>query len=267
VVATRQDEVERFADRIWKEREFGEGPHRVVVETYIPGHELSYMGLCDGKRFVPLASATDYKRVGTGDQGANTGGMGAISPSPFLTPALTEAIRAKITEPLTRHFEAERFFFRGVLYVGLMITPTGEPYVLEFNARFGDPETQAVLLRLESDFVDLLEATAQGKLDSCPSARWSGDTSLYVVGAAEGYPEKPKLGDGIEGLERVPPDLQIFFSGVSGSADRLSTAGGRVLGLGGRGKTPAEARQKVYDALAQVRWRGMHFRTDIGAKE
>ena len=162
---------------------------------------------------------------------------------------------------------AQSLPYRGVLYIGLMITQSGDPYVLEFNARFGDPETQAVLLRLESDFVTVMEHTARGTLQDCPQLKWKKETSLYVVGAAEGYPEKVKTGDLISGLESIGNDAQVFFSGVREKDGSLLTQGGRVLGVGVTAPTTEQARVAAYAALRRIHWRGMHYRSDIGIVE
>lgn len=264
VIAQSAADVESFADRIWQQNEFGAGPHTVLMEEFLPGREISYIGVCDGGHFVAFPSATDFKRVGDNDTGPNTGGMGAISPSPYFQADLEAKIRHRIIVPILRQLTIEKIPYRGVLYVGLMISPEGDPYVLEFNARFGDPETQAIVLRAESGFADLLNAAAHGKLDNAPNVRWSDRASLYVVAAAEGYPAKPKSGDAIEGLTSLPPGIEVFYSGVAQQGANLTTSGGRVLGLGVLAGTALEAREKVYGALEKVRWRGMHFRRDIG---
>ncbi len=264
VVATRREEAAAFADRVWSSNEFGPGPHKVVVEGFLPGVEVSYLGFCDGKRFVPLATATDYKRVGDGNQGANTGGMGAVSPSPYFTDDLKQKIDSRILKPMFRQLQTEGLDYRGILYVGLMVDGQGNPGVLEFNTRFGDPETQAILLRFDQNFPKLLEATARGNLAGAPAPVWSEKTSIYVVGAAEGYPGPVKTGDAIEGAPDPQTGAQVFFSGVSSKDGKLATAGGRVLGVGTLGKNADEARRSAYAALERIQWRGKHFRKDIG---
>ncbi len=263
VIAHARSEAEAFASRIWLQGEFGKGPHRVVIEEHIAGKELSYMGLCDGKRFLPLSSATDYKRVHDDDQGPNTGGMGAVSPSPHCNPELEKKIDERIVSRILRQFDKEGWEYRGLLYIGLMITQAGDPYVLEFNARFGDPETQAVVLRFQGDFNDALKKTAEGRLDEV-TLKFSPNSSIYVVAAAEGYPAAPKLGDTISGLDDLPGDTRVFFSGVQEKSGFTVTSGGRVLGVGAMGSSAAAAREKVYAALSKIHWRGMHYRRDIG---
>lgn len=262
VVAMNREEATAFADRVWGTNEFGPGPHRMVVEGFLPGVEVSYLGFCDGKRFVPLATATDYKRVGDGNRGANTGGMGAVSPSPYFTDELKQKIDSRILKPMFRQLQNENLDYRGILYVGLMVDENGDPGVLEFNTRFGDPETQAILMRFDKHFVELLSATARGNLAGAPAPVWTEKTSVYVVGAAEGYPGPVKSGDPIEGT--APAGVQVFYSGVASKHGALVTNGGRVLGVGALGRDAEEARRLAYGALERVRWRGQHFRKDIG---
>lgn len=263
VVATSQSDVDGFIQRVWKDSEFGSGPHQVVIEEFLPGFEMSYLGFCDGETFVPLATATDYKPVGDGNRGPNTGGMGAISPSPYLDDALRNKIHSRIIDPTLQQMRKEDMDFRGVLFIGLMIRD-GQPFVLEFNTRFGDPETQAILLRLESKLETLLEHTANGSLAAVPPPKWSPSTSLYVVAAAEGYPGSPRKGDGIRGLDTLPKDVVPFFSGVGETAGQLVTKGGRVMGVGALGENTEKVRQTVYAAMEKFDWQGRHYRTDIG---
>jgi len=264
VIAKSHGDVSDFARRVYRDSEFGSGDHRVLVEDCLPGKELSYIGLCDGKTFVPLASATDFKRVGDADTGANTGGMGAVSPSPLANPALEAKIQERVISPLLKQLARESWDYRGALYVGIMISPTGDPYVLEFNARFGDPETQAILMRWEGDVASPLLATANAQLRVEPPLKWRNDTAIYVVAAAEGYPGKVTTGDLIEGLAGVDPSTPVFFSGVKQSGGKLVTNGGRVLGVGAFGRDIDSARRLAYASLTQIHWRGQHFRKDIG---
>lgn len=264
-IAFSENDVCDFAKRVWDNKEFGENPGAVIVEDFIEGKELSYMGLCDGKTFVPLESASDYKRLLDRNAGPNTGGMGAISPSPYFSEGLQSQIHSRIINPLLCELGKMRLDYCGVLYVGLIVDSDGKAHVLEFNARFGDPETQAVLLRLQSDFAAMLLKTANRSLYNLDTPTWSPKHSVYVVAAAEGYPHKPRTGDGISGLENVADGCQVFVSGVKKVNHALVTHGGRVLGIGSLGTKFSDAREKVYKALSQVRWRGMHYRTDIGA--
>jgi phosphoribosylamine--glycine ligase len=177
---------------------------------------------------------------------------------------LEAKIQNRIITRLLKQLAIENIDYRGVLYVGLMITPEGDPYVLEFNARFGDPETQAIVLRAESGFARLLQYAAAGRLETSPAPRWRDQVALYVVAAAAGYPGKPQSEDPISGLDGLPPGLEIFYSGVAEKSGRLVTAGGRVLGLGLLADNAREARENLYPALERVRWPGMHYRRDIG---
>lgn len=264
VVAESEADREDFINRVWDRKEFGAGPHTVVVEQFLAGRELSYIGLCDGERFVALSTASDYKRVFDGNLGPNTGGMGAISPSPVANSELEKRIQEKIVTPTLKQLKRRGLDYRGALYFGLMICD-GEPYVLEFNTRFGDPETQALMLRLEGNFTDLLCATAKAELTQAPAPQFKPGACVYVVAAAAGYPAEPKLGDAIEGLDAVPAGVQVFFSGVRASGSKLVTHGGRVMGLGATGPDAEACRRQVYTAFEKTGWKTMHYRRDIGA--
>lgn len=263
VVAMNRQDIVSFTDRIWKFREFGDGPHRVVIEEFLPGKEVSYIGLCDGTTFTPLSSCTDYKRLSDHHEGPNTGGMGVISPSPYFDTALEAKVSERIVAPVLAQMKKENLFYRGALYIGLMVSPEGDPNILEFNARMGDPETQALMIRLESDLLPYLVATAKGELGSMPAMKWSDSHSVYVVASAAGYPERPRSGDEISGWDAVSQAV-LFFSGVKEENGSLLTAGGRVLGVGALGKTRQDARELAYRNMGRVLWPGMHFRTDIG---
>lgn len=264
VVATERAHVDSFISRVWEEKEFGPGPHQVVVEEFISGRELSYIGVCDGKRFIPLSSASDYKRLCDANEGPNTGGMGAISPSPVMSAELEVRIQQSVVEPTLKELSRQGIEYRGALYFGLMITDAGEPYVLEFNARFGDPETQALMLRLEEGFLSLLISTATGELSSAALPEWKEGCSIYVVASAAGYPAQPRTGDNIEGMEDLPEGTSLFFSGVGGGSQGLVTQGGRILGVGAVGGNAEECRKKAYEALSHLHWDGIHYRRDIG---
>lgn len=264
VVAQEPSEAENFIARVWAHREFGEGPYTIVVEDFIAGKELSYIGLCDGKTFHALSTASDYKRVSDGDRGPNTGGMGAISPSPVASPELEAKIQATVVTPTLKQLERQGLEYRGALYFGLMVDAQGNPFVLEFNTRFGDPETQALCMRLQGDFTEYLVATADGALSTLPPPKWRDETAIYVVAAAQGYPSTPRAGDAIEGLESVPEDVRVFFSGVGGGSHGLVTQGGRVLGVGALGDSADASRRKAYETLDTIQWNGIHYRRDIG---
>lgn len=263
-IAKSKEQAIAFADNVWVRQSFGPLPQRVLVEEFIAGVELSYLGFCDGNTFLPLSSSTDFKRVFDSDEGPNTGGMGAVSPSPHLTLELEAKITTTIVAPILNTLLQEKIDFRGILYIGIMIDKNKTPFVLEFNTRFGDPETQSLLMRLDTDLLPSLMATAKGELANAPNLKWREETAIYVVAATAGYPENPVLGSEITGLEAMGHDTQVFFGGVAASSQGLVTSGGRVLGVGALGCTISEAREKAYRRLKQISWKGMHYRTDIG---
>jgi phosphoribosylamine--glycine ligase len=246
---------------------FGDASRTVVVEERLEGAEASVLALSDGERMLVLPPAQDHKRIGEGDTGPNTGGMGAYAPAPLITPALLERIRAEILEPTLSGMRAEGTPFRGTLYAGLMITPRGEPLLLEFNVRFGDPETQALLPLVTGDLGEALLGAATGRLD--PSiVRTSGEHALCVVMAAAGYPGSPTMGDPIEGLRAAEavPGVEVFHAGTRLDGERVLTAGGRVLSVTGRGATLAEAHERAYRAGELIRFAGKQMRRDIGQR-
>jgi phosphoribosylamine--glycine ligase len=258
------DEAEALAalDVFFGERRFGETA--VVVEEFLEGEELSLLALCDGERAVPLAPAQDYKRIFDGDMGPNTGGMGSYSPVPGIDAERALEIAALAHQPIVDELRERGTPFHGVLYAGLMMGPDG-PKVLEYNCRFGDPETQAVLPRLRSDLLELLEAAVRpGGLEGL-EPEWSGDWAVTVVLASRGYPESSSSGDVIEGLERVE-QAQVFHAGTEEREGRLVTAGGRVLGVTALGATPGEARERAYAAAGQIEFEGRQMRGDIAAR-
>ncbi len=262
-VCRNKDEVEQAMVRYFEERAFGAAGARVLVEEFLAGEEVSFMVLADGANVLPLASARDYKRVADGDRGPNTGGMGAVSPVP-LESGLATTILREIVHPTVAGLAAEGRPYRGVLYAGVMATAAG-PRLLEFNCRFGDPETQAVLPRLEDDLVPLLRATTSGEIAS-QRVTWKREAAVCVVLASAGYPDAPRRGDAIAGLGEAlaEPGVLVFHAGTALQDGRLVTAGGRVLSVVGRGVTVAEAARGAYDAVEKVRFDGMQFRTDVG---
>jgi phosphoribosylamine--glycine ligase len=236
----------------------------VVLEEFLDGEELSLLALCDGERAVPLAPAQDYKRIFDGDEGPNTGGMGSYSPVPGFDIAQARGIAAIAHQPIVDALRAQGTPFHGVLYAGLMMTAAG-PKVLEYNARFGDPETQAVLPRLRSDLLELLEAcTRPGGLAGV-EPDWSPDWAVTVVLASAGYPESSSSGDRIAGLDAVE-DVEVFHAATAREGDDFVTAGGRVLNVTALGGTPAEARDRVYAAVERIDFDGMQVRSDIAAR-
>jgi phosphoribosylamine--glycine ligase len=244
------------------ERRFGFAP--VVVEEFLDGEELSLLAVCDGETALPLAPARDFKRIGDGDTGPNTGGMGSYSPVPEVDDALVERIRAEVHQPVVDELARRGTPFHGVLYAGLMLTAAG-PQVLEFNVRFGDPETQAVLPRLRSDLLDLLQrATRPGGLAGARLA-WDERTAVTVVLASRGYPETSSSGDVIEGLDRVPPEVEITHAGTAERDGHVVTAGGRVLNVTSLGEDRRAAREHAYAAADVISFDGKQMRRDIAA--
>jgi phosphoribosylamine---glycine ligase len=243
---------------------FGDASARVVIEEFLEGEEASYIVMSDGSHALPMASSQDHKRRDDGDLGPNTGGMGAYSPAPVVTPQIEQRILREVIEPTLRGMAAEGAPFIGFLYAGLMIDRSGTPRVIEFNVRFGDPETQPIMLRLKSDLVDLIDAALDGRLENT-RARWDPRPAIGVVMAAGGYPGKVHSGDVIDGLDAVfDADVKVFHAGTRlderGSA---VTAGGRVLTVCALGAELAAARTKAYDAIGRIRFDGAFFRRDI----
>ncbi len=263
LVTTSLEEAEADVRAKLAGRAFGTAGRTVVIEEALHGPEVSLLCLCDGRVAVPLAPAQDFKRVGDGDTGPNTGGMGAWSPLPFLGDSLVADIVAMCVQPVLDTLRAMGIDYRGVLFAGLMLTAEG-PKVLEFNVRFGDPETQVVLPRLRGDVAALLAEAAAGSLRTAPS--FTDDAAVTVVCAAEGYPGPPRTGDVITGLDEAAavPGVTVYCAGVDRDGEgRLVTAGGRVLNVTGVGATVDEARARAYEAVGRLHWPGMHHRHDI----
>ncbi|MEE9607152.1 MAG: phosphoribosylamine--glycine ligase [Myxococcota bacterium] len=260
--------AERALEEIMGARRFGDAGARVVIEELLEGEEASYYAVTDGERVVTLAAAQDHKRALDGDRGENTGGMGAYSPAPVLSEAVEKRVLEEIVHPTIRGMVAEGHPYTGVLYVGLMIDAAGAPRVVEFNVRFGDPETQALVVRMEGDFAALLHAAARGQLERAAPLAWS-DAAVCVVLASGGYPRAFEKGKRIEGLDAAEADPQVvvFHAGTVRAADgSFATAGGRVLGVTARGPSVAEARERAYAAADRIRFDGMHLRRDIAAR-
>jgi len=271
VVCSSRDDAKQAVRTMLVERAFGDAGGRVVIEERLTGREVSMMALCDGTRFVLLASAEDHKAVFDGDRGPNTGGMGAYSPSPLVDKALTEKIAREIFAPLVAAMAEDGRQFRGLLYGGLMLTPDRGPMVIEWNCRFGDPETQAVLPRLNEDLLPWLLDAACGELP-LQSPEWLPGLAVCVVLAAHGYPAKVRSGDAISGLSSDgqlggdDADLVVFHAGTKMGPTGLVTSGGRVLGVTANGRNLEEARARAYAGVGRIAWPGMHFRKDIGLR-
>jgi phosphoribosylamine---glycine ligase len=263
IIAQDEREARAAVDVFFAEKRFGET--EVVLEEFLEGEELSLLALCDGERAVPLAPAQDYKRIFDGDEGPNTGGMGSYSPVPGIDAERAQEIAAAVHQPVIDELRRRGTPFHGVLYAGLMMGAGGEPKVLEYNARFGDPETQAVLPRLRSDLVELLEASARpGGLAGIQPV-WTDDWAVTVVLASGGYPESSSSGDVISGLDEAE-GAEVFHAGTAERDGEIVTAGGRVLNVTGLGATPGEARDRAYAAAQQIRFDGRQLRTDIAAR-
>jgi phosphoribosylamine--glycine ligase len=264
VAATHDEAIEAAAEMLGGER-FGDAGRTVVIEERIAGAEASVHAICDGERFFLLPAAQDHKRIGDGDVGPNTGGMGTYAPAPLVTDSLAARIRKDVFERTLVRMAEEGNPYRGALFAGLMITEAGEPYLLEFNARFGDPETQVLLAVLDGDVADALDAAAHGELDA--SALTVSDRhAVCVVLASEGYPGTPRTGDEILGLDAASQidGVTVHHAGTKRDGDRVFTAGGRVLGVTGRGATLRQARDRAYEAVDRIRFPSMQFRRDIG---
>jgi len=267
-VCSTPDEASRALREIMRDRRFGDAGSAVVVEEVLRGEEVSYYAITDGEHIATLAPARDHKRALDGDRGENTGGMGAYSPVSLITEAIERRIVREIVEPTVRGMAAEGHPFRGVLYVGLMVDSEGAPRVVEFNVRFGDPETQPLMVRMEDDLFPILLGSARGKLDPADFPRRWGPAAVCVVLASGGYPRDYETGVPIEGLAEAEgdPDVFVFHSGTRRRADGgYATAGGRVLGVTARGHDVAEAVARAYAAADRIRFRGMHLRRDIAA--
>jgi phosphoribosylamine--glycine ligase len=248
--------------RIMQERAFGAAGDRVIIEEYLSGREMSVFAFSDGQSVVPMMAACDYKPVFDGNKGPNTGGMGSYSPPPFLTPSLAKAVQEKIMKPAVEAMHQEGRPYRGILYGGLMISDDS-PKVLEFNARFGDPEAQVTLPLIETDLVDIMLAVSDNRLDQI-EVQWSQDACVGVVMASGGYPGSYKSGFAISGLDELDKDIVVFHAGTRLGADgEVLTSGGRVLTVMARGKTLTEARQKVYANVPRIKFEGSYYRQDI----
>ena len=265
-IAETLDEARAAAREMLAERRFGDAGEEIVIEEFLAGEEASFFALVDGETALPLAAAQDHKRVGDGDTGPNTGGMGAYSPAPVVTDEIAERIMARIVRPTVAAMKAEGAPFRGVLYAGLMIED-GEPRLLEYNVRFGDPECQALMVRLASDLLPALVASADGVLDMF-DLRWHDDAALTVVMATKGYPGAYPKGSAIRGLEGLSAseDVNVFHAGTKEEDGTILAVGGRVLGITARAPTIAAAQRLAYRAVDRIDWPEGFCRRDIGAR-
>jgi len=264
IVAQTEDEAITAVQSMLSDNSFGEAGHRVVIEAFLTGEEASFICMVDGEHILPLATSQDHKARDDGDKGPNTGGMGAYSPAPVITPELHARIMAEIIEPTVRGMATEGLPYTGFLYAGLMIDAQGNPKVLEYNCRFGDPETQPILLRLRADLVELCMAALDKRLHEI-KAEWDERTALGVVLAAGGYPGTYGKGLVINGLsEAASLEGKIFHAGTAEQQGQIVTAGGRVLCACALGETVREAQSQAYALAEKIQWEGMYYRTDIG---
>jgi len=264
IVAMTLEEAEAAVRDMLSGNAFGDAGARVVVEEFLEGEEASFISMVDGRTALPMATSQDHKRVGDGDTGPNTGGMGAYSPAPVVTPEVHARVMREVVNPTVQGMIADGVPFTGFLYAGLMIDRSGAPKVIEFNVRFGDPETQPVMLRLQSDLVDLVEAAIDGRLHET-EARWNPRPSLGVVMASRPYPETPVTGEAISGLSSVPASAKVFHAGTALDAGgNVVTAGGRVLCVAALGDTVSEAQRNAYAGVDAIRWANEFHRRDIG---
>ena len=264
IVAMTLAEAEDAVRDMLSGNAFGEAGARVVVEEFLEGEEASFISMVDGRTALPMATSQDHKRVGDGDTGPNTGGMGAYSPAPVVTEAVHARVMAEVVNPTVAGMIADGIPFTGFLYAGLMIDASGAPKVIEFNVRFGDPETQPVMLRLQSDLVELVEAAIDGRLHET-RAQWDARPSLGVVMAARPYPETPVTGEVISGLDAVPPTAQVFHAGTAlDAAGNVLSAGGRVLCVAALGESVSAAQANAYAGVKAIAWASEFHRSDIG---
>jgi phosphoribosylamine---glycine ligase len=263
VLAPTREEAHAAVDRMLVQNEMGEAGARVVIEEFLEGEEASFIVLADGVHALPLASSQDHKRLLDEDRGPNTGGMGAYSPAPVVSPTVHARVMREVIDPAIAGMRAEGVPFTGFLYAGLMIGPKGELKVLEFNCRMGDPETQPILLRLKTDLVGLIEHALDGTLDRA-EAEWDPRVALGVVLASSGYPDAPRKGDAIEGVPKPGEDYRVFHAGTAVEDDRLVVNGGRVLCVTALGHNVRTAQKRAYEIVSRIRFDGMQYRHDIG---
>jgi phosphoribosylamine--glycine ligase len=263
VVAMRLDEAHRAVDMMLGDQKLDDAGARVVIEEFLPGEEASFIVMVDGEHVLPLATSQDHKRLLDGDQGPNTGGMGAYSPAPIVTPQLHARVMREIILPTVAGMAKDGIPYTGFLYAGLMIDAQGNPKVLEYNCRMGDPETQPIMMRLKSDFLSLVEHAIAGTLDKA-EAEWDRRTALGVVMAAAHYPNAPRKGDVISGLPPKGEDYMVFHAGTAMSGKDVVTAGGRVLCVTALGDTVKMAQRRAYEVAEQIKFDGCQMRRDIG---
>ena len=265
IVCDSKDDVEKSIDMMLVDKKFGEAGSRIIIEERIDGIEASYIALSDGKIAIPMATSQDHKRVFDNDKGPNTGGMGAYSPTPIIDNDLAQKIQEKIIDKTISALRNEGITFKGFLYAGIMLKD-GEPYVLEYNVRMGDPECQPILMRMNSDLFEYLMGSVNGTLETMPPISWKNKSAVCIVLASKGYPEAYPKGDEIFGLEKVFDDGFIFHAGTKRQDKKIITNGGRVLGVTGLGDTLESAIKHAYEITEKISWENKYLRTDIGKK-
>ena len=263
ILAETEEEAIAAVEDMLAGNAFGDAGHRVVVEEFLTGEEASIIVIADGKNYLPMATSQDHKARDNGDTGPNTGGMGAYSPAPVVTPEISERIMRDVIEPTLKGMEAEGYPFTGFLYAGVMIDEQGGSKVLEYNVRFGDPETQPVMMRLQSDLVELIESALDGTLDKT-NIDWDKRSSMGVVMAAGGYPDNYNKGDVISGIPEETADSKVFHAGTASKDGSVVTSGGRVLCVVGMGEKVSDAQAAVYEIVRKIEWNNVYYRDDIG---
>ena len=263
VIVEDYESASKIIAEFMNEKKFGEAGDKIVIEEFLTGQEVSFIVMVNGEEILPLATSQDHKTIGEGDKGLNTGGMGAYSPVPFVNEKLNQKIIDNVIRPTVKGLISEGIYFRGFLYAGLMIDENLEAKVLEYNCRFGDPETQPVMMRLESDLYDLIDSSFKGGLDKFP-IEWNSDMALGVIISSKGYPESYETGMEIKGLNDLGNNIKVFHSGTRKENNRTLTNGGRVLCVTALGEDIKQSRDRVYSATSEINWKGCYFRKDIG---
>ncbi|MFA6038350.1 MAG: phosphoribosylamine--glycine ligase [Legionellales bacterium] len=265
VIAENKEIAIQTVNEMLNDKRFGDASNKIIIESFLQGEECSFIVMCDGKNVLPFATSQDHKARDDGDKGPNTGGMGAYSPAPLVTEKLFNTIMESVIYPTVNGMASEGNPYVGFLYAGLMINKKGEPYVLEFNCRLGDPETQPILMRLQSDLVELCFAALNGKLDQT-QAHWDKRSALGVVLASRDYPEQPKTGEVITGLDHTLPNAKVFHAGTTYKDSHVLTNGGRVLCVTALGDPLIQAKQQAYEQAKLIHWPSCFYRNDIGDK-
>ena len=265
IICNTKDEAFSAIDKIMVQNAFGDAGRKIIIEEKIDGIEASYIALCDGKVGIPMATSQDHKRIFDNDEGPNTGGMGAYSPTPLVDFNLGKKIQEQIINKTISSLKNEGIDFKGFLYAGIMIKDN-EPYVLEYNVRMGDPECQPILARLDSDLLEYLQAASEGMLSHLPEISWKKEYAVCIVTASKGYPDSYSTGDEISGFEKIPDTAYVFHAGTKNDNGRILTSGGRVLSVTALGITLESAIKNAYSATEKIVFTGKFFRTDIGKK-